>query len=71
MLITPNLWHPAGAARQYEAAGSRTSFNEKWNPHTAHACDDQEPISDALQLMIDVLTDAQKERWLYSFDVAA
>jgi len=71
MLITPNLWHPAGAARQYEAAGSRTAFIEKWNPTTMHSCCDQEQTSDALQLMIDVLTDEQKTRWLYNFDTAA
>jgi len=70
MLITTNLWHPAGEARQYEAAGSRTSYNEKWNPHTPYSFTTK-PISDAVHLMIEVLTDEQKERWLDSFDPAA
>ena len=64
MLITKNMWHPAGDARQYRAAGSRTSFNERWNPHTLHSFQAQQPISDALELMIHVLTDEQKLRWL-------
>ncbi len=71
MLVTTNMWHPAGEARQYEAAGSRISFNERWNPHTAYVFKTQEPTSNTLQLMIAVLTDEQKTRWLYCFKPAA
>jgi hypothetical protein len=71
MQISPNLWHPAGTARQYEAAGSRSSFSEKWNPQTPHSFDFVESTLDALRLLIDVLTDDQKECWLYSVDPAA
>jgi hypothetical protein len=63
MLITTYMWRPAGEARKYEAAGSRTSFRERWYSKTAH-WQRQEPVADAfLQLMLDVLTDEQKARW--------
>jgi hypothetical protein len=65
MLITTYMWHPAGEARQYEAAGSRTSFRQRWYSETAHFYR-QEPVSDALQLMLDGMTHEQKARWLNS-----
>jgi hypothetical protein len=71
MLITQNLWHPAGESRQYEAVGSRTSFSNKWNPKAPHTYDHHESNTDPLQLMIDVLTDDQKKRWHYAFNSAA
>ena len=71
MLITQNLWHPAGGSRQYESVGSRTSFSKKWNPEAPHTDEHLESSTDALQLMIDVLTDDQKKRWHYSLNSAA
>jgi hypothetical protein len=70
MQLTTNMWHPAGEARQYEAAGSRTSFNERWNAD-AHCFEPSEALVDPLQLMIEVSTDEQKSRWHYSFEPAA
>jgi len=64
MRIETYLWHPAGGARQYEAAGSRTSFKQKRNPDRAHLFHAPPPASDALKLMLDALTDEQKARWL-------
>jgi hypothetical protein len=63
MLIRTNLWHPSGAARQYEAAGSRTSFYRRWDPSVVHAVATHGTNSNALQLMLDVMTDEQKLRW--------
>jgi len=71
MLITTNMWHPAGDARQYEAAGSRTAFSARWNSHTEYSFHTQGTISDALQRMLDVLTNEQKVRWINSFTPAA
>jgi hypothetical protein len=71
MLITTNMWHPAGNARQYEAAGSRAAFSERWNSHTEYSFHNQRTISDALQRMLDVLTDEQKVPWINSFTPAA
>ena len=64
MLIRTTMWHPAGAARQYEAAGSRTSYSDRWDPSVAHPFHTHGPVSDALQLMLALLTDEQKVRWL-------
>jgi hypothetical protein len=69
MRITTNMWHPAGEARQYEAAGSRTSFKDRWNQPASHSLHSKESVSDALQMMLDVLTDEQKV--LYSFEPGA
>jgi hypothetical protein len=64
MLIKSNMWHPASEARQYEATGSRTSFKDRWNLHGTRASHRQAPVSDALQLMLKILTDDQKALWL-------
>jgi len=64
MLIRTNMWHPAGAARRYQAAGSRTTFNEMWAPYIAHSLHTDRPMSEALQRIIVTLTDEQKLRWL-------
>jgi len=71
MLTTAYLWHPAGEARQYEATGSRIAFNDKWNPAEKHGIlPKQPPLSDTLQMMIDILSDDQKGRWLNSFEAS-
>ncbi len=62
MLIKTNMWQPAIEARQYEAAGSRTSFSERWNPHNPHSFHVQKQNSDALRLLLNVLTYEQKAR---------
>ena len=62
MLIQIKMWQPANEARQYEAAGSRTSFSERWNPHNPHSFHVQKQNSDALQLLLNVLTCEQKRR---------
>jgi hypothetical protein len=72
MLTTAYLWHPAGDARQYEATGSRIAFHDRWNLAEKHTILlKQPPLSDTLQMMIDVLSDEQKGRWLNSLETAA
>jgi len=66
MLITTNMWHPFGERRRYESAGSRTSFKERWNPHTGHSFRSQGPVSNDLQLLVGALTDEQKAPWFSS-----
>jgi len=68
MWDTTFMWHPAGAARQYEAAGSRTSFEKRWNAHQKHTAQEPQEVSDALQFLIEVLRDEEKARWLQRFD---
>jgi hypothetical protein len=63
------MWHPAGGARQYEAAGSRTSYSDKWHTNDRHAF--TRPLSEALHLMIETLNDQEKVRWLNGFEASA
>ena len=71
MLVTTFMWHPAGEARQYEAAGSRTSYSQKWNPAYVHNDKSQSHPSEALLLMLDALCDKAKVRWLDEFETSA
>jgi hypothetical protein len=48
MRITINMWHPVSEARQYEAAGSRTSFNEKWNQPASHSLNTEESVPEKI-----------------------
>ena len=68
MLTTNYMWHPAGEARQYEAAGSRIAFHDRWSDDEKHPVQKEE-LLDALQTMIDVLTDEQKSKWLGEFEL--
>ena len=36
MHSTAGLWHPISEGKLYEAAGSRTNFNNKWSRQTWH-----------------------------------
>ena len=64
MLTNSNMWHPASEAKQYEASGSRTSFKDRWNLDGARLFHNRAPVSDALRMMLEILTDDQKARWL-------
>lgn len=63
---TPFMWHAAGEGRLYEAAGSRSTFGQKWNSDHPHniARQNENQVDEWLLLSMEALRDERKTHWL-------
>lgn len=58
------LWHAVGSSRMFESSGSRSSFQNRWNPEPIYTPHLQNEQAGWLEITMQALQDEEKKRWL-------